>query len=449
MNPEQEKRDRDIILDSITEGVFTVDRDWRITSFNRAAERITGTARQQALGQLCKEILRANICEGDCALSRTMETGTPIVNQPVLILDANGRQKPISITTAILEDGDGRVVGGVETFRDLTRIEQLRRQIRKDYCYEDIVSRSHRMQRLFEMLPEIAASTCTVLIEGESGTGKELFARAIHNLSPRRRKPFVAVNCGALPDTLLESELFGYAAGAFTDARKDKPGRFAVAEGGTLLLDEIGDVSPAMQVRLLRFLQERVYEPLGSVTPVKADVRIVAATNRDLAQLMRAKRFREDLFYRLNIVRLEIPPLRDRMEDVPLLVERFVDRLNGIQGKGITGMTDDALTALMSYEYPGNVRELENFIERAFVLCRSPQIERRHLPEPLCLASTGADEAGHMSSFKRVEATFLMNALRQNDWNRAQTARKLGIHKTTLFRKIKALGLRMPPRVNR
>jgi PAS domain S-box-containing protein len=435
----------DTILDSITEGVFTVDREWRITSFNRAAEKITGVTREQAVGRTCKTILRADICEGNCALAETMLTGKPIVNRSVRIVDARGRQKPVSITTALLKSTDGAVIGGVETFRDLTRIEQLRKEIRRKYEVADIISRNHRMQDLFSVLPDIADSPSTVLIEGESGTGKELFAHAVHQLSPRRKKPFVAVNCGALPDTLLESELFGYKAGAFTDAKKDKPGRFAAAEGGTLFLDEIGDVSPAMQMRLLRFLQERVYEPLGSVEAVHANVRIVAATYQDLAALVEEKKFREDLYYRINIVKLQIPPLRDRLEDVPLLVEHFIDRFNTLQGKEIVGVSEDALTCLMSYEYPGNVRELENLVERAFILCRTGHIERHHLPTPVCGMGASADgqDAG-LNSFQQLEASFLINALRQHGWNRTETARSLGIHKTTLFRKIKALGLHVP-----
>ena len=444
MKNNQYRHERDIVLDSITEGVFTVDQNWRITSFNRAAEEITGTLRAQAIDQPCKDILRADICETDCALKRTIKTEKPIMNKHVVILDASGSQKSISITTAILRDENGKIIGGVETFRDLTRIEQLRREIQRNYQYEDIISRSHCMQELFNILPEIAESSSTVLIEGESGTGKELFARAIHNISPRKTQPFVAVNCGALPDTLLESELFGYKAGAFTDAKRDKPGRFALADGGTLFLDEIGDVSSAMQVRLLRFLQERVYEPLGSVEPLKADVRIITATNKNLAQLMRENKFREDLFYRINIIELEIPPLRDRMEDVPLLVEHFIDRLNCVQGKEIRGITDEALASLMSYKYPGNVRELENIIERASILCRSGRIEKRHLSEPLRIAPSSSDENVEINSFKQMEATFIMNELRRNNWNRVQTARKLGIHKTTLFRKIKSLDLKVP-----
>ncbi len=435
----------DAILDSITEGVFTVDREWRISSFNRAAEEITGIPRERAIGRPCKDILRASICEGHCALAETMATGQPIVNRSITILDDRGRRKPISITTALLKNAAGEDMGGVETFRDLTRIEKLRKEIRRLYEMEDIISRNHRMLDLFSVLPDIAESPSTVLIEGESGTGKELFAGAIHQLSKRRKKPFVAVNCGALPDTLLESELFGYKAGAFTDAKKDRPGRFAAAEGGTLFLDEIGDVSPAMQVRLLRFLQERVYEPLGSVTPVQADVRIVAATHQDLATLVEEKKFREDLFYRINIVKLQIPPLRDRLEDIPLLVEHFIDQFNTLQGKEILGVSDDALGCLMTHDYPGNVRELENLVERAFILCRSGQIEREHLPEPLCHQAPMGTTTDGIEAFRQMEASFLMSALRQHSWNRTKTANALGIHKTTLFRKLKALGL-TPPR---
>ncbi len=438
------RSDRDIILDSITEGVFTVDREWRITSFNRAAEEITGIPRDSAIGQPCKDILRANICEGDCALAETIRTGESIIGRHVTLLDADGQQKPICITTALLKNEDGNVIGGVETFRDMSRIEQLRKEIRRKYEVADIVSCSHRMRGLFEILPGIAESSSTVLIEGESGTGKELFARAIHSMSLRRSRPFVAVNCGALPDSLLESELFGYEAGAFTDAKREKPGRFALAEGGTLLLDEIGDVSQAMQVRLLRFLQEKVYEPLGSVRTVKGDVRVIAATNKDLARLVKDGGFREDLFYRINIVRLEVPPLRDRMEDVPLLVDHFIERFNSLQGKDITGMTEEALTCLMAHDFPGNVRELENIVERAFVLCHNGYIEPAHLPPAICSASTADESMSGQVSLRQMEATFLMNALRRHNWNRTKTAEALGIHKTTIFRKIKALGLKVP-----
>ncbi|ABC78404.1 sigma-54 interaction domain-containing protein [Syntrophus aciditrophicus] len=448
MSKQREKtapRERDTILDSIADGVFSVDDRWRITSFNRAAEKITGVSREDAVGQRCKDVLKAEICDRGCLLKKTMETGKPVVNRTVYIVNAEGRRLPISISTALLRDEDDRIIGAVETFRDLSLEEQLRKKIEARYSFEDIISRNHRMHELFSILPDIANSTSTVLIEGESGTGKELVARAIHNLSTRKSRPFVAVNCGALPDTLLESELFGYKAGAFTDARKDKPGRFKLAEKGTLFLDEIGDVSPAMQVRLLRVLQEKTYEPLGSVESVRHDVRIIAATNKKLPDLVREGKFREDLYYRINIVRLELPPLRERMEDIPLLVDHFIGHFNVLQNKEIAGVTDEALACLMTYTYPGNIRELENIIERAFILCKSGMIDRIHLPDPVCGISGAAEiPAWESMSFRDMEAIFLTNVLRRNAWNKSRTARELGIHKSTLFRKLKALGIRSP-----
>ncbi len=441
--PDKSDKIRDVILDSISEGVFTVDLDFRITSFNRAAEEITKIPRDKALGQQCKDILRADICEAGCALRQTIDTGKPIINKPVHIVDAAGNRRAISICTALLRDANGRVIGGVETFLDMTTVEELRKEIEASWRCEDILSQSHRMLELFKILPTIAESSSTVLIEGESGTGKELFARAIHSLSLRKDKPFVAVSCGAIPETLLESELFGYKAGAFTDAKKDKPGRFALAEGGTVFLDEIGDISPAVQVRLLRVLQERVYEPLGGIEPVKADVRIVAATNRDLSQLITEGKFRQDLFYRINVVKLKLPPLRERREDIPLLVEHFIARFNRLRNKAITGVTDEVLASLLAHDYPGNVRELENTIEHCFVLCPAGIIETRHLP-PGFRTSVSADfskEAGP-TNLEQMEKILIADALRRNNGNRAAAARELGIHKSTLFRKIKALGMK-------
>ena len=445
MDQSPEQQAKDVILDSIADGVFTVDRDWRIMSFNEAAERITGVSRRDAIGQKCCDVFRASICESECALRETLSTGRPIVNKAIYILDANGRRVPISISAATLKDADGHVIGGVETFRDLSMVEELRKELERKYTFADIVGRSPAMRELFDLLPQVADSNSTVLIEGASGTGKELFAQAIHNLSPRRDKRFVAINCGALPDTLLESELFGYKAGAFTDARSDRQGRFAVADGGTILLDEVGDISPAMQTRLLRVLQERVFEPLGSTEPVEVDVRVLAATNKDLSKLVRKGTFRQDLYYRINVIRLKLPELRDRREDVPLLVDRFISKFNRLQNKDVPGVSDDTLALLMEHDYPGNVRELENIVEHAFVLCRGGLIEPRHLPPALRPSSDSAiPRPKGPRTLKALEALHIIDAVRRHDGNRTAAAKELGINPSTLFRKIKALQLDVP-----
>jgi len=307
-----------------------------------------------------------------------------------------------------------------------------------------IVGKSPAMQNIFELLPQIAESSSTVLIEGSSGTGKELFARAIHNISPRKHKPFIAVNCAALPDTLLESELFGHKAGAFTDAKRDKPGRFALADGGTIFLDEISDITPAMQVRLLRVLQEHAIEPLGSVKPVKVDIRVVAATNKDLTKLVRKSKFREDLYYRINVIHLKLPPLRQRREDIPLLVNHLVTKFNSLQGKDIVGVSDEVMKQLMLYPYPGNVRELENIIEQAFVLCRGRMIELPHLPPGLRAETTADPGKSESMTLRAMEKYLIREALRKHNGNRRQVSSDLGIDVSTLYRKIKSLGIEPP-----
>jgi len=434
-----------IILDSISEGVFTVDLERRINSFNKAAERITGVPHDEAIGRRCCDVFRSSICESECALSQTLDTGIPVVNKVVYIIDAKGRKVPISISTATLEDHDGEPVGGVETFRDLSLVEDLRKEIESRYSLGDIIGRSAAMRSLFELVPVVADSDSTVLIRGQSGTGKELFARAIHDLSPRREKRFVPINCGALPDTLLESELFGHKAGAFTDARRDRPGRFAVANGGTIFLDEIGDISLAMQVRLLRVLQERVFEPLGSVEPVAVDVRIITATHQDLSELVSKGIFREDLYYRINVFQLDLPPLRDRREDIPLLVDHFIARFNALQQKNVRGVSDEVMNVLMRHDFPGNARELENAVEHAFVLCRGGMIELRHFPKeilekvgfPVMRVHPGA-------TLRSIEALHISDALNRHEGNRKAAAEELGIHPTTLRRKIRDLEIPVP-----
>jgi PAS domain S-box-containing protein len=432
-----------IILDSVADGVFTVDKDWNITSFNRAAERITGLPSSLAIGQKCFDILHADICQSACAMRKTLKTGKEIIDQAVNILNREGNVLPISISTAVLKDEKGNTIGGVETFRDLSAFVALKKEISRSYSLEDIISKNHEIQATFNILPDIAESESTVLLQGESGTGKELFARAIHNLSKRGKGPFVAVNCGALPDTLLESELFGYKRGAFTDAKQDKPGRFALAGGGTLFLDEIGDLPFTLQAKLLRVLQEKEYEPLGAIRSVKADVRIIAATNHNLSEMVAAKSFRNDLFYRLNIVKLELPPLRNRKEDIPLLVDHVLKKLNITTRKNIFGISDDVMRLFMTHDFPGNIRELENLLEHAFVMCRGNEIRAEHLPlefrEGVAAVDKRVEDSSLRGRFEETEAAIIKRALKRNHAHRAKTAKELGINPSTLWRKMKLL----------
>ena len=427
-----------IILDSIADGVYMVDLNWRLLAFNHAAETITGISREEAIGQSCFEVFRSNACEQGCLLKQTFQTGQAVFNKPLYIFRADKKKIPISVTTAILKDGAGQTIGGVMTFRDLSVVASLQKELRKQHSFEDIVSKNSEMKRIFSILPQIARSHCTVLIEGGSGTGKELIARAIHNNSLHAKGPFVAVNCGALPDSLVESELFGYKAGAFTDAKKDKPGRFALAQNGTLLLDEIGDISPAVQVKLLRVLERKEYEPLGGVEPVSTNARVIAATHRDLAEAVKEEKFRQDLFYRINVVSLQIPNLDQRQEDIPLLVDHFVDRFNQITGRHILDVSKEAMATLMLHDWPGNVRELENVIEHAFVLCRGDLIQVEELPERIRPRQQAVITHAGLT-LAEIEKQAIIVALERNRWKKGKSAMELGISRNTLRRKIEHL----------
>lgn len=429
----------EIILDSITDGVFTVDRDQRITSLNRAAEEITGLSRDYALGRYCWEVFKSNICGTNCALKQTIDTCCPVMNRLATLTNAAGRKVHISICTLILRDNDGQVIGAVKTFRDLSVVEELKKELKGRHTFADIISKNHRMQQIFQILPDIAESESTVLIEGPTGSGKELLARAIHNLSRRRNGHLVAINCAALPDALLESELFGYEAGAFTDAKRSKEGRFARANGGTILLDEIGDISPALQVKLLRVLQEKEYEPLGATTTLKCNVRVLAATNKNLEQLVEQGLFRYDLYYRINVIKLLLPPLVNRKEDIPLLTDHFIERFNNLKEKDIEGVSEEVLSVLMRHDFPGNIRELENIIEHAFVLCKSGLIMGRHLPPYLQEKAAPVRACNYACTLPEMETQLIRDTLIRNKGNRIATAVELGIGKTTLWRKIKRL----------
>jgi PAS domain S-box-containing protein len=433
-----------LVLDSLSDGVIAVDERGRITFLNRAAERLTGWSREDLLGRTYEAVLEEDGDGDGCLLTQTLRAEQGMANRTSCIRGSGGRRVNVRVSTELVRQPNGCIVGAAATLRPSGKAERPAAGSLVNRGVGYIIGRSPAMEQLFQLVPQFAQSSSTILIEGASGTGKELFARAIHDLSPRRDKTFIAVNCGALPDTLLESELFGYKAGAFTDARQDKPGRFALADGGTIFLDEIGDVSPAMQIKLLRVLQERVFEPLGSIQSVRVDVRVIAATNQDLGELVRRGGFREDLYYRINIVRMQLPPLRERREDVPLLVEHFVEKFNRLQGKQVVDVSDDVLAVLMAHDFPGNIRELENVLEYAFVLCRGRRIELEHLPPSLRERPWLSDPGRRQGlTLRDLETLHIRDALRRCRGNRAAAARELGIDPSTLFRKLKTLRIRV------
>jgi PAS domain S-box-containing protein len=427
-----------IIFNSISDGVFTVDRNCIITSFNHAAERITGFSGSQAVGKHCFDIFRTEVCHKQCALKDTLKTQDSIEDARVTIITKDGHEVPIRVTTTLLKDDGGRIVGAVEFFRDISEIEHLRKSLDRKNTLNAIVSVTPKMQQLIALLPDVAESECSVLIQGPSGSGKELVAEVIHNLSPRRYGPYVKINCAALPAQLLESELFGYEKGAFTDAKRDKPGQFSLANGGTLLLDEISEMGLALQVKLLRVLNNGEYRPLGSTRVLHTDARIIAATNADLKAAITAGRFREDLYYRINVVTLEIPPLRERPADIPLLVHHFLRIFRKKTRKPIEQVSPEALATLRRCHFSGNVRELENAIEHGFVMCHGRQIEVEHLPVHITSQSAGTNG---ITPDARDEKEVILETLRRHHGNRRRAAEELGVHRSTLWRKLKTYGI--------
>ncbi|MBI5116577.1 sigma 54-interacting transcriptional regulator [Candidatus Poribacteria bacterium] len=434
-----------IIFNSISEGVFTTDHDCRITSFNRAAEKISGFSREEAIGKYCFDIFRTDLCQTRCALRNTLENGKSVSNVRVTIITRDGRKAPISVSTTLLRDESKQCNGAVEFFRDLSEIENLQEKVSRFNRFENLVSNNEKMQHIFKLLPEIAESECSVLIQGPSGSGKELLAQAIHNLSPRKHNPYIRINCAALPETLLESELFGYARGAFTDAKRDKPGMFFLAQGGTLLLDEIGDMPLSLQVKLLRVLNNGEYQPLGSTRMLQADARIITSSNRDIKQMVEQGTFREDLYYRVNVINIQIPPLRERLEDLPLLIEHFIQKFRDKRKKDIREVSGDVLRLLRNYDFPGNVRELENAVEHAFVICRDNIIQVNHLPERLLeAAQSGVMPSAPANYGSSSEESIIRETLARHRGNRLETAQELGMHRATLWRKLQKYHIEHP-----
>lgn len=434
------------ILKSLSEAVCAVDLEWRIVCFNHQAQELTGMRSGEALGGHLRAVFPPEGSNLSKYVEDALRSGQSIRKKPLELMNCHGEQIPVIVNVSPVNNA-GAVSGATIVIQDNRPIELLRRELRSRHTFGDIVSQDARIQQIMDVVPNVAASNSTVLIGGPTGTGKELLAKAIHNASSRCDGPFVAINTGALPDTLLESELFGYKKGAFTDAKEDKPGRIAQAEGGTLLLDEIGDVSSAMQVKLLRFLEEREYQPLGGTESIRADVRVLAATNQNLQERVEANTFRADLYYRLNVIEFRMPPLSDRPGDIPVLLEHFLKIFNAEKGRSIKRVTNSAMNYLMRYPYPGNVRELRNIAEHAYVLCPGEDMNVDCLP-PRVLQAVPLREACHASEMNGVglplrrrsepeQARMIREALRKHENHRANTARALGIDPSTLWRKMR------------
>ncbi|UCE51783.1 MAG: sigma 54-interacting transcriptional regulator [Desulfobacterales bacterium] len=441
-----EERSLKIILDNLAVGIFTVDRGGRITFFNTEAEKISDFNRREILGQPCKAIFEGERAQEVCLLQDTIVDGISRNSRQGKMMTRDGVTIPIRANYMALRNEKGTVVGGLTTFHDLTLVHQLKQAMKDRYTFHDMIGKSPTMQHIFEMVNVVASTDATILIEGATGTGKDLLAKVIHSASRRSDKPFVKVNCAAIPDNLLESEMFGYVKGAFTGAEKDKTGRFQEADGGSIFLDEIGDLPLALQAKLLRVLEDREFYRLGSRRTIKVNVRIISASNRNLENLVKKRLFREDLYYRLNVFRIELPELKDRHVDLPILIGHILRRLSVTRGVRLPEVSERVMEILLNYNYPGNVRELENILEHALIICQEDTIQARHLPEYL-QAYHAAHKSPPLRSPKQIDVSDLaerntiISMLQQHNWHRSKTAKALDMDRTTLWRKIKKYGI--------
>lgn len=432
------------IVDNTFEGVIIINSERRIAYMNRVAGEITGFSQQEAVNKYCYEILRVKRCKDACPLEQ-LKNGIPVDEIIVDIITRDNSEKYIKAKVVQFQGFCA------EIFHDITREVELEKRIKAKYIFQDIITQDDGLIEILDQFPGIAASNVPVLFEGESGVGKEVFCSALQSLSERKDQPFVKLNCAALPETLLESELFGYKKGAFTDARKDKPGLFILADKGTIFLDEIGEMSLSLQAKLLRVVETGEVIPLGSTRPEKVDVRILAATNKNLALEIRRGNFREDLYYRLNVVNIRIPSLRERKNDILLFIYHFIYQFNVIQKKSITGISDEAMEILMNHNYPGNIRELRNIMEYAFIFCKDGDIQTRNLPKylfvpesvlPILSHNQIERETGKNIVYGEGEKGKIISILSETGWNIKQTAAILGINRTTLWRRLKKYGIK-------
>jgi PAS domain S-box-containing protein len=415
------------ILDNLSDGVIVYDRQGRIVYFNRAAESATGHSRGEVLGSTCKEIFGALCRDEHCSLCEKALNSTKQADFSCNILTKQGEQRRIRMSVTSMTDETGCVVSVLAAFREVTDLVDIHIQPGKPTSFDGIVGRDHKMLQIFEQICELADNDFPVLISGETGTGKELVAAAFYQRSRRSSGPFVPVNCGALPQGVLESELFGHVKGAFSGAIRDKKGRFELADGGTIFLDEVAELPRSTQVNLLRVLQDGTFERVGAEKTTRVDVRVISATNRDLKREVEKKRFREDLYYRLNVVSVCVPPLRERKSDIPLLVEHFLEEV-GKYAQKPSGLSKEAHSILMNYGWPGNVRELENAIYYASVKCRGGVIRAEHLPQEL---RNGKPRRG---PDLKLTSNLVRGALDQTGGNKAMAARSLGVGRATLYR---------------
>ena len=442
------------VVDTIQEGVMIVTQDGIIVSANRAFLQLTGYDLHELVGQPCS---RLN-CTA-CHLERTREThhwcrlfrDGAIKKQRCVLKRRDGSQVNIFKNSCVLRDSEGKVIGAVETMTDITeilehehKIEAFKRELIGRETFHGMVGNSAAMQRVYNLITNAADSDAPLIIYGESGTGKELVAQAVHELSPRRDKPYIKVNCAALNESLLESELFGHVKGAFTTAIQDRKGRFEAARGGSIFLDEIGDLPLTTQVKLLRVLEEKIIERVGDNQPIPIDVRIITATNKNLREMVEEGIFREDFFYRINVIPINIPPVRERGGDITLLAESFFTKLQLKTGKNIRGISPEAMDLLVRYNWPGNVRELRSTFEYAFVTCRGDMIVPDDLP-PIILYNEGQVEPiQQVASVKdktEQQRRQLLTALEKSDWNRSRAAELLGVSRVTIWNRMKKYGI--------
>ena len=451
----------DEVIDCIPVGVAVLDPKLRLQSINRALEAMTGFSREEAIGLGCSHIIRNNLCTQQCPAKQALESDRA-VHLEGNIINRERQKIPVMIHASVLKDDAGQALAVIETIEDISLLRQLDKKTQITHDFSDLVGHSPKMQKLLDIVPIISQTDSSVLITGETGTGKDLIASVIHRVSPRASGPFIKINCGALPETLLESELFGHTRGAFTGAVRDKPGRFQLADGGTLYLTEIGDLPLTLQVKLLTFLDDKEIIPLGGTRSARADVRLIAATHRDLQTMVRQGNFREDLLFRLNVVRLEVPPLRERQGDIRLLMEYFLNKFNKQFQKKIRGFSPEVIEILRGYPYPGNVRELGNMVEYATNVCHETIIKPEHLPDYLGgswdeslhpeIMAAGGERGGRPEmgderlgkgfadtrlNWREMERRMISEALLKSRGNRTKAAKLLGWGRSTLWRKMK------------